>query len=82
MDDEDRSVLAKAGATWKEHQEGQFSILHPHLEGSKFVWYPRKGTLMYEPRPYKAIKLGEGADVHDVVGEIKKKINEKLPEGW
>lgn len=82
MDDEDRKALEKAGATWREHQAGQFSIMHPHLDGAKFVWYPRRGVLMYDPRPFKAIKLGEGADVYDVIVELTRKINEKLPEGW
>lgn len=30
-----------------KHQPWQLGLFHPDLEG-KFVWYPRKGTLMFE----------------------------------
>lgn len=30
-----------------KHQPWQLGLFHPDLKG-KFVWYPRKGTLMFE----------------------------------
>lgn len=57
-----------------QNQPWQFSLYHPDLpEGEKFVWYPRKGTLMFETE-YGNKKVGEFLDCEEVWKEINKKV--------
>ena len=57
-----------------KNQPWQFSLYHPDLQkDEKFVWYPRKGTLMFETE-YGNKKVGEFLDCEDVCKEITKQI--------
>lgn len=55
-----------------QHAPWQFGLFHPDLEG-KFVWYPERGSLIYE-KPGAIVKVGEFTDSEYVWEEIKKKI--------
>ncbi len=81
MEDDDRKVLEKAGITIIEHQKGQFGLFHKMLDAEKFVWYPRKGTLMYESK--RGIRnMGSYWNPNEVADVIKNIADETLPEGW
>lgn len=73
--DFDEKYFAAMGVGFCKHQPWQFSLYHDDLpEGEKFVWYPRKGTLMHETENGNT-KVGEFLCPEDVVEEINKKIN-------
>jgi len=55
-----------------QHAPWQFGLFHPDLKG-KFVWYPERGSLIYET-PGAIIKVGEFTNTEDVYNEIMKKI--------
>jgi hypothetical protein len=55
-----------------QHAPWQFGLFHPDLDG-KFVWYPERGSLIYE-KPGAIVKVGEFTDSEDVYREIMKKI--------
>jgi hypothetical protein len=72
----DEGYFEAMGVEVIKHQPWQFSLLHDDLpEGSKFVWYPRKGTLMYETENGN-VNVGQFLCPEDVVEEINKKINQ------
>ena len=57
-----------------KNQPWQFSLYHPDLlEGEKFVWYPRKGTLMFET-DRRNTRVGQFLECEDVWKEINKKV--------
>lgn len=58
-----------------KYQPWQFGLFHPDLYG-KFVWYPKKGTLMYESDE-TIYKVGEFNDTEIVLEKIMQKINEQ-----
>ena len=51
----------------------QFGLFHPDLVG-KFVWYPERGSLIYEKPDWGVCKVGEFTNSEEVWEEIKKKI--------
>lgn len=72
----DENYFAAMDVKVVKHQPWQFSLFHPDLpEGKKFVWYPRKGTLMFETESGNT-KVGEFLNCEDVYQEIMKKVNE------
>ena len=78
----DWEFLKAMGVTWVFHQAWQIGLFHPDLKG-KFVWYPSKGTLMYEGEhsSHKVKNSGDfqGQDdtTEDVYNEIMNKITEQ-----
>jgi hypothetical protein len=72
----DEGYFAAMDVKVVRHQPWQFSLFHPDLpEGKKFVWYPRKGTLMFETE-YGNTNMGSFLNCEDVYQEIMKKVNE------
>lgn len=70
-----------------KYQPWQLGLFHPDLEG-KFVWYPKKGTLMFETKDKEIYKIGQSGDfpagamgdeesTERVYNEIMKKINQQ-----
>lgn len=57
-----------------KYQPWQFGLFHPDLKG-KMVWYPRKGTLMFED-DNTTYKVGEYLDSEEVYQQIINKINQ------
>lgn len=56
-----------------QYQPWQFGLFHPDVPG-KFVWYPARGSLIYELPDYGGnTKIGEFTDSEDVYKEIMKK---------
>lgn len=71
----DYDMLTQHNITWQWHQPWQVSLFHPDLpDGYKFVWYPEKGTLMYEQGLKHTCKLGEFTDTEDVIGRIMDRV--------
>jgi hypothetical protein len=56
-----------------QHAPWQFGLFHPDLDG-KFVWYPERGSLIYEKADWGVCKIGEFTNSEDVWEEIKKKL--------
>lgn len=71
----DFDFLTSMGVTWKFHQPWQLGLFLEEYDG-KFVWYPKRGTLMVEPEPHRAKKLGEFVDTEDMYIAIKEYLNE------
>lgn len=55
-----------------QHAPWQFGLFHPDVEG-KFVWYPERGSLIYE-KPGAIVKVGEFTNSEEVWDEIRKKL--------
>lgn len=55
-----------------QHAPWQFGLFHPDVEG-KFVWYPERGSLIYE-KPGAIVKVGEFTNSEEVWDEIQKKL--------
>ena len=60
----DSLILEAYGITYKMYQPWQIGLFHPEIEG-KFVWYPKKGTLMRDSIESRR-KLGTYYDTEDV----------------
>lgn len=56
-----------------QHAPWQFGLFHKDLVG-KFVWYPERGSLIYEKPEWGIVKVGEFTDSEEVYQEIMKKI--------
>ena len=56
-----------------QHAPWQFGLFHPDLEG-KFVWYPERGSLIYEKTAWGVVKVGEFTNSEDVYNEMMKKV--------
>jgi hypothetical protein len=56
-----------------QHAPWQFRLFHPGI-GGKFVWYPERGSLIYE-KPGAIVKVGEFTNSEDVWKEMKKKLS-------
>lgn len=70
----DYKMLEEFGVRVVKHQPWQFGLFYPDLEG-KMVWYPEKGTLMYENSAKRIMKkVGEFTDTEDVWNEIMKRV--------
>jgi|TARA_R110000851_G_scaffold29_7_gene142 hypothetical protein len=79
MGDLDREFFAAHNVTVVKNQPWQFSLTHPDLKG-KFVWYPKKGTLMFEGIVKSGgfasrYKVGEYSNSERVYTLIMTKIN-------
>lgn len=56
-----------------QHAPWQFGLFHPDIQG-KFVWYPERGSLIYEKQDWGIVKVGEFTDSELVWEEMKKKL--------
>lgn len=56
-----------------QHAPWQFGLFHPDLEG-KFVWYPERGSLIYEKPDWGVCKVGEFTDSEEVYAKMMEKI--------
>ena len=68
----DRDFFASVDVSVVQHAPWQFGLFHPDVEG-KFVWYPERGSLIYE-KPGAIVKIGEFTNSEEVWDEIKKKL--------
>lgn len=68
----DYEFFTSVDVTVVQHAPWQFGLFHPDVEG-KFVWYPERGSLIYE-KPGAIVKIGEFTNTEDVWEEIKKKL--------
>lgn len=71
-DNLDYEFFASVDVTVVQHAPWQFGLFHPEVEG-KFVWYPERGSLIYE-KPGAIVKVGEFTNTEEVWEEIKKKL--------
>jgi len=69
----DYTMLKAFGIEIKQVQPWQFKLTHPDLDGS-FVWYPERGSLIFEKPTWGVHKVGEYTDTEEVCEIIKKKI--------
>lgn len=80
----DFKFLEAMGIEVVHHQPWQLGLFHEELEG-KFVWYPYKGTLMYQDEKGYINKvigrtgmyLGVNDTTEDVYNIIMKKLTEQ-----
>jgi len=72
-DNLDYAFFASVDVTVVQHAPWQFGLFHPDLEG-KFVWYPERGSLIYEKPEWGVCKIGEFTNSEEVWDEIKKKL--------
>lgn len=56
-----------------QHAPWQFGLFHPDIDG-KFVWYPERGSLIYERPEWGVCKIGEFTNSEDVWKEMRKKL--------
>lgn len=70
----DYEFFRQVNVTVIEHAPWQFGLTHPDLVG-KFVWYPERGSLIYEQPQWGVCKVGEYTNTEDVWDQIKKKLN-------
>lgn len=71
-DNLDYEFFKQMDITVVQHAPWQFSLFHPDLEG-KFVWYPARGSLIYE-KIGAVIKVGEFTNSEEVYNQMLKKI--------
>jgi len=57
----DYEFLAQMGVTILKHQPWQIGLFYPDLKG-KFIWYPKAGTLMFQPE-VKNLTLESGTPI-------------------
>ena len=72
-DNLDYNFFAQHGVIVTQLLPWQFRLEHPDIKG-RFVWYPEKGSLMYELPDWGVSKVGEYTDSEDVYKEIIKKL--------
>lgn len=71
-DNLDYEFFASVDVTVVQHAPWQFGLFHPNVEG-KFVWYPERGSLIYE-KPGAIVKVGEFTNTEEVWEEMRKKL--------
>lgn len=71
-DNLDYEFFASVDVKVVQHAPWQFGLLHPDVEG-KFVWYPERGSLIYE-KPGAIVKVGEFTNTEEVWDEMRKKL--------
>lgn len=69
----DYGFFAQHDVTVVQHAPWQFGLYHPDIQG-KFVWYPARGSLIYEKPDWGIVKLGEFTDTEEVYAEMMKKV--------
>ena len=72
-DNIDYEFFASVDVEVVQHAPWQFGLFHPDLKG-KFVWYPERGSLIYEKQEWGIVKVGEFTNTEDVWMEIQKKL--------
>ena len=68
----DRAFFEAHDVRVVEHAPWQFGLFHKDIPG-KFVWYPERGSLIYEKQDWGIVKIGEFTDTEDVYNEMMKK---------
>lgn len=71
-DNLDYEFFASVDVKVVQHAPWQFGLFHPDVEG-KFVWYPERGSLIYE-KPGAIMKVGEFTNTEEVWDEMRKKL--------
>lgn len=74
--DADTKLFEQAQCVLIEYAPWQIGIFKDGMMG-KFVWYPKKGTLMYQTDPNDhrtAVKFADGANASHVITLVDKKI--------
>lgn len=71
-DNLDYEFFASVDVKVVQHAPWQFGLFHPDVEG-KFVWYPERGSLIYE-KPGAIVKVGEFTNTEEVWDEMRKKL--------
>jgi hypothetical protein len=72
-DNLDYDFFASVDVQVVQYAPWQFGLFHPDIEG-KFVWYPERGSLIYEKLDWGLCKIGEFTDSEAVWDEMKKKL--------
>lgn len=76
----DFEYLKAMGVEITFYQAWQLGLFHKDLKG-KFVWYPRKGTLMFESETGSQNKIKQSGDFmgqNDKTEEVYKEIIRKI----
>lgn len=69
----DYEFFKQMDVTVVQHAPWQFGLYHPDIEG-KFVWYPERGSLIYEKPDWGIVKVGEFTNSEDVYARMMEKI--------
>lgn len=69
----DYDFFEQVGVRIKAILPWQFKLEHPDMVGN-FVWYPERGSLIYEKPEWGISKVGEFTNSEDIWNEIKKKL--------
>ena len=72
-DNIDYEFFAQHDVEVVQHAPWQFGLFHPDIKG-KFVWYPERGSLIYEKPEWGIVKVGEFTNSEQVFNEMMKKI--------
>jgi hypothetical protein len=70
MNKDDIDFSEYCGYTIKQYTPWQFGLFHSDLKG-KLMWYPKKGSLIYEPEPYRVKKIGEFYTLEDALNSAE-----------
>lgn len=68
----DYQFFKEMGVTVTQILPWQFRLQHPDIVG-QFVWYPSRGSLIYEKPEWGVTKVGEFHDSEAVYQELMKK---------
>lgn len=69
----DYEFFASVDVTIVQHAPWQFGLFHPDIVG-KHVWYPERGSLIYEKPDWGVCKVGEFTNSEDVWKEMQRKL--------
>jgi hypothetical protein len=69
----DYNFFAQMEVQVVQHAPWQFGLFHKDIVG-KFVWYPERGSLIYEKPDWGVCKIGEFTDSELVWEEMRKKL--------
>ena len=72
-DNLDYDFFKQHGVEVVQHAPWQFGLFHPDLVG-KFVWYPERGSLIYEKPEWGIVKVGEFTDSEEVYAMMMERI--------
>lgn len=71
-DNVDYEFFKQMDVTIVKHAPWQFGLFHPDIKG-KFVWYPKRGSLIYEQPDWGICKVGEYTNSEDVYAKMMEK---------
>jgi hypothetical protein len=75
--DFDEKFLMGMGIKFVFHQPWQIGLFHEEFTG-KFVWYPKKGTLMVEFGEHQISNLGRYLETEEMYNKMMEVINNNL----